>query len=124
MFYDDYLRNFVIMAFKGKEGRPITLEQAKRWTKRYRKENDGAVRAHFYGCDQIRALLDEPGCVGIRIYYAIDDEGRRKLVLVGADAEENNLVPKEQGKDDNPYRLLNDGVDCPPSCPKPDDDEF
>ncbi|TRX58704.1 hypothetical protein FNH22_12565 [Fulvivirga sp. M361] len=104
------------MAFNGTEGRPITLEQAKRWTKRYQDENKGAVKAHFYGCERLRELLDEPECVGIRIYYGLDDDGKRKLVLVGAKADQNNILPQEEGKGPQ-HQILNDGRDCPPACP-------
>ena len=108
------------MAFDGNEGRPITLGQAKRWTKRYRDENPGAVKAHFYGCERIQALLNEPGCKGIRIYYGIDDEGKKKLVLVGAKRDQNNILPTESGKDEN-GQILDDGRDCPDYCPEGDD---
>lgn len=104
------------MAFDGTEGRPITLDQAKRWTKRYQDENKDAVKAHFYGCEHLQALLDEPGCKGIRIYYAVDDEGRKKLVLVGAKADQNNILPKDEGKDPQ-HQILDEGRDCPPACP-------
>lgn len=110
------------MAFNGKEGNPITLDQAKRWTKRYRDDNKGAVKAHFYGCEQLQKLLKEPGCMGIRIYYAIDDRGKKRLVLVGANAKQNNLLPKNDGKDggDDVF-ILDDGVDCPEDCGSSDD---
>ena len=108
------------MAFNGKEGNPITLRTAKQWTKHYRKKNPGAVKAHFYGCEQLQKLLDEPGCMGIRIYYAIDDDGNKKLVLVGAKSDENNILPTDEGKDGGGM-LLDDSRDCPPFCPQEDD---
>lgn len=105
------------MAFDGKEGKPITLEQAKRWTKRYRDENKGAVKAHFYGCEQIKKLLDEPGCKGIRIYYGIDEKSKPRLVLVGATEDQANILPNDDGKGGGNVMLLDDGKDCPHSCP-------
>ena len=108
------------MAFDGNEGKSVTLEQAKRWTKRYRDENPGAVKAHFYGCEKIQEILKEPGCMGIRIYYGIDEEGKKKLVLVGATKDQNNILPEGQGKDGG-GQLLDEGRDCPDYCPEGND---
>ncbi|MEM8566592.1 MAG: hypothetical protein AAGF85_09025 [Bacteroidota bacterium] len=105
------------MAFDGKEGKPITLEQAKRWTKRYRDENEGAVKAQFFGCEHIQKILDEPGCMGIRVYYGIDDEGNPKLMLVGAKSDQNNILPTSEGKDGDEGIILDDGANCPDQCP-------
>lgn len=107
------------MAFNGKEGRPITLGTAKRWTKRYRDDNPGAVKAHFFGKDNILKILQESGdeCMGLRIYYGIDDDGNKKLLLVGATSNQNNILPKEDGKDAPAGSIYDDTKDCPPYCP-------
>jgi hypothetical protein len=82
--------------FNGSEGGPIPLVIAKQWTANYRATiNPGETEAHYFGGDIIRRLLDEVGSVGIRMYYAIDDTGEKQLLLVGVDAEGNNLLPKE-----------------------------
>ena len=107
------------MAFNGKEGKPITLGMAKRWTKRYRDENPGKVKAFFFGKDHIKQILLEGNgsCQGIRVYFATDDDGNQRLILTGADAKQNNILPKSEGKDGGPT-LLDDGKPCPPYCPE------
>ena len=109
------------MAFDGKEGKSITLEQAKRWTKRYRDENKGAVKAQFFGCENIQKILDEPGCMGIRVYYGIDDDGNPKLMLVGAKRDQNNLLPSSDGKGGEIGMILDDGSACRTHCPDASD---
>ncbi len=107
------------MAFNGKEGRPITLDVAKKWTSNWREANKGKVKGIFYGKDNIMDLLNQSGAMGIRVYFALDDEGNNKLVLVAADAEEANIYGDE-GKDGG-APLLDDGATCPTNCPPPSD---
>src|SRR5688500_15315689 len=95
------------MAFDGTEGENITLAQASEWTANYRNNNPDEVIAHFYGKSQILAILAQSDAVGIRIYYGIDEEEKKQLILVGADRNENDLF---------------DGIikdfsrPCPPRC--------
>lgn len=107
------------MAFNGKEGKRIPLGIAKKWTKNYREANPGEVKAHFYGREQILKLLnDDGGCMGIRIYYALDDDGNKKLVLVGAGENQNNIYAKTvDGKDLVEDEVLDEGRSCPSYCP-------
>ena len=65
--------------------------------------------AEFLGKEKIIELLNQEGCVGIRTYYAINDEGKKVLVLVGAESDENDM---ENGL------IIEHGYLCPPFCPK------
>jgi hypothetical protein len=79
------------MSFTGNENHDIPLATAAEWTKNYRNANPNATKAHFFGREAIEAILAQESCVGIRIYYALDDTGEKHLILVGADANENDL---------------------------------
>ena len=99
------------MSFNGNEGEFVTLNDASRWTANYRNTiQPGDTIAEFQGKDKLLELLNQEGCVGIRFYYAINDEGNKILVLVGADCDENDM---ENGL------LLNDALLCPPNCSRP-----
>lgn len=94
------------MSFTGNENHDIPLSTASQWTKNYREANpSGAVKGHFYGKAAIQAILAQSNCVGVRIYYALDDTGAKKLVLTGVDANENDLYNGV---------LVERGLDCPP----------
>lgn len=80
------------MSFNGTEGAPIELSKAADWTANYRNANSEGIRAHFFGKDILNEILAQEGCEGIRIYYALDDDGTQQLILVGADASENDMV--------------------------------
>jgi hypothetical protein len=96
------------MSFNGNEGEFVTLNDASRWTANYRNTiQPGDVIAEFQGKEKLLELLNQEGCVGIRFYYAINDEGQKVLVLVGADSNENDM---ENGL------ILDKGDKCPPFC--------
>lgn len=80
------------MAFNGKEGGQISLTSAAEMTAEYRAQNPGKTKGHFYGKDALNELLDQTGCMGIRIYYAIDSSGKKELVLVGVDSNEDDML--------------------------------
>lgn len=96
------------MAFKGTEGEVISLDTASGWTANWRGSKDESdPNAIFYGKDKIKAILDQEGCMGLRIYFGIDDDGQKVLILVGADANEDDQEMKI---------ILDRGVNCPPQC--------
>lgn len=80
------------MAFNGKEGEVFPLATASDWTKNYRDANpEDVTKAHFFGKDVLNAILNQTGCMGIRMYYALDENGAKQIILVGADANENDM---------------------------------
>lgn len=94
------------MAFNGTEGEMISLAEAAGLTANYRDKNPGDVQACFYGKDNILALLNQTGAMGIRVYYGIDEDGQKQLVLVAADTNENDILGL----------TLENGTRCPPNC--------
>jgi len=95
------------MAFNGNEGTYITLAQGNAWTASYRSANPTGVKAHFYGKNKLQEILNQPGCVGIRMYRCIDDTGTAQLVLVGVTANQTDMTTG---------LLLERSVLCPPYC--------
>lgn len=96
------------MSFNGNEGEFITLKEGAEMTKRYRNTiQTGEVIGVFMGQEKIKQILAQNECVGIRFYFGIDDKGAQNLVLVGADADENDLSDG----------LIADQLKkCPPNC--------
>ena len=81
-----------LMAFTGHEDHDIDLTTASDWTANFRATAPvTATIAHFFGKDAIQAILDQDYCVGIRIYYAIDQNGDNQLIVCGAKANEDDL---------------------------------
>ncbi|MBI3218426.1 MAG: hypothetical protein HYZ44_02845 [Bacteroidetes bacterium] len=107
--------------FNGTEGAPIELKTAKEWAANYRatlKDPKNDRVAHFFGFEIIQQILAEADCVGIRIYYGIDDKGEKQLMLVGADKSGENLLPTEEKALAGGGNIVADmSFPCPSYCP-------
>lgn len=85
------------------------------------------------------ALLAQPGCVGVRIYYGMDDTLGLHAIIVGVDAQNRDILPaattssttttlttattteSDLTSEEETGIILDDGFRCPPSCPPPSD---
>ena len=98
------------MSFNGNEGGVITLTEGAKLTANYRNAHPGnpnLVLGSFMGIKQINKILEQPGCVGIRTYYGLTDRGVKQIVMVGVNADENDLY---EGI------ILDLAHLCPPNC--------
>lgn len=94
------------MTFSGNEGQVITLAEGAELTARHRAKYPNGTKGVVYGNDLIQQLLDNPGCVGVRMYFAQESDGSQTVVLVGVDAEGNDLL----------NLIVENGIKCPPHC--------
>ena len=103
------------MSFTGREGGPISLAAASAMTKKYRTANGDDRKAHFIGVERIAELLKikltpqqlkETSAKGIRVYYGMNEDGEKELVLVAADAEQNDILDL----------VMDQCVPCPNYC--------
>jgi hypothetical protein len=104
------------MAFNGNEGSMIDATTAQKWIDNYQKgltPND--TRAEFFGFRKLSELLSQGPAIGVRIYFAKDDAGINRLILVAVSDDEAN-VAKIDGSSTSGY-ILDDGKVCPPYCP-------
>ena len=108
-----------------KIGKKMDKSEAKKWVKKYQKENpDAAVRGWLFGDDIIEELLKYKGCEGIWFFKGLNDEGQEKLVMFPADSKGNILDRKLKSlgaaasiKDPGFDDPANDSEMCPPWCP-------
>jgi len=98
------------MSFTGYENHDITLEEACEWTANFRAAHPNAVKGNYFGGKAISNILAQEGCVGIRIYYAMDENNTMQLIVVGVDADENDMY---EGL------LAERSIPCPPYCGTP-----
>jgi hypothetical protein len=52
----------------------------------------GEGGAQFVGKNIIQDIISQPGCIGINIYKALNEEGSKTYVLVGLDKENNPIL--------------------------------
>ena len=97
------------MNITGNEAEEFPLNMAAQWTANYRKENPDGLKGHLFGSRLILRILGQPDCLGIRIYYALDDVGQQQLILCGVDDKGNDLYDGIIGERSLP---------CPSRCGK------
>jgi hypothetical protein len=96
------------MEINNTSGEVITLEEAKQYTHSFQKLYPNEKKAFFVGKDQLLKILEQPDCLGIRIYNGYnDDEKVSNKVLIGVDSLGNDM---EEGV------ILEKLIPCPPIC--------
>jgi len=96
--------------FTGNENQQISLTAASALTANYRSNQIGIgfILGQYFSKDSLNSVLNQETCVGVRIYYGLDaDNTTPKIVVVGVDAYENDLVSGV---------VLDYGALCPPHC--------
>lgn len=74
-------------------GEFISLQEASEMTARYRATIQPGDTIAVAGSKTIfEQILAQPGCEGLRMYFAIDDNGAKTLVAVGVDNQENDMT--------------------------------
>jgi hypothetical protein len=85
----------------------MTLDEAAAHTKRYRDAKIHEVKGGAFHKDQVLELLNQPGCVGLRIYHGHDTAGSPTFVLAGIDKTDSDITKGV---------LLERQYPCPPFC--------
>ena len=116
-------------AYRGlppKDSQRITLFEAVELTQRYRKAAPASEHGGFFWAEGFRDVLDQPGCIGLRYYHGLDDDGQYRIVIVGVDASGADIVkPGKQRASAQVAKaamgevtavLLDRSWPCPPMC--------
>ncbi|HVU53704.1 MAG TPA: hypothetical protein VHD83_01560 [Puia sp.] len=75
-------------------GEAIDHELAANLVKSYYEKYPESFTGVTIGRNIIEQILAQPGCVGMRFYDAVNEEGQKTLVYVGVDASGKDLVRK------------------------------
>lgn len=64
-------------------------------------------------------ILGDTDCTGVRIYLGMDDSSKVRLVVVGVNSSDEDLViPASTTNNPNDFDcVIEDGTRCPTSCP-------
>lgn len=77
--------------FTGNEPQQVSLSDASEMTANYRNDNPGEILGHYFGRRIIEDILAQEHCVGIRVYYAIGQDGLKELVISGVTANGDDI---------------------------------
>jgi len=101
----------------------ISYETAKSYIERFRNNRNNTEVPEFKGSlslsetfevEAFRALVAQPGCVGVRIYYGMKEDLKICAVIVGVNAENQDMVgAARSGENDI---IIEDSQLCPPIC--------
>jgi hypothetical protein len=99
------------MAFTGNEEHVVSFEEAKELKDNY-QEHAGVedILAFYYGKTFLLSVLNQQGCVGIRVYNGRKEDGKLELVIVGVNADGDDMTSGIMG---------DRSVPCPPYCGSP-----
>lgn len=86
----------------------VTLTEAQSYTHTFQGQHPDETKAFFAGLNKLNLILEQKGCIGIRIYNGQKPSSTTKnLVLVGVN---------EAGEDMELGPLLEHLIPCPPTC--------
>lgn len=109
-----------------RDSQRITLAEAQAWTQRFRKVSPASEKGGVFWGEGIEAMLAQPGCVGLRYYHGIDENGDYQIVLVGVDGNGNDILTKGSLRKRSVATasaagdeavILDRHWQCPPWCP-------
>ena len=124
----------------------ISLGRAKQMTKLYREQKDLILKPEFAGRGilaisetinraAVERLLAQPDCVAVRFYYAMDEQLQVKIILVGVNSRDEDMLHLSSGSSGtisalstttdggtastSEGEILDEAQRCPPNCPPP-----
>ena len=101
----------------------ISYEEAKKLIDRYRQNWQNVLASGYadslsltetFSAEAFRKLLDQHGCVSVRIYYGMKEDLKICAILVGVDAQDRDMVGALKGGEEDVIIEL--GKFCPPFC--------
>jgi hypothetical protein len=97
--------------YSGQENHVVTLDQAAKYIDNFKNfPKTPTIKGAYFGRSIFDKILAQPGCIGVRYYYAQKDDGTPTLVLVGVDGSGNDITVGILGEEAFP---------CPPYCGGP-----
>lgn len=100
----------------------ITLDQAVGMIKRYRQQYKMLTQSEFasslpyaetFNKTIFADLANQPDCVAIRSYLGMDDQNNVRMIFVGVNDKNEDILPAETGDGGSIYEF---GQRCPPIC--------
>jgi hypothetical protein len=73
-------------------GEEIGYEKGNDFIKAYETAFPDSTSGFMLGRNIIEKILAQPGCVGIRFHYALNEQGLKTFVYIGMDANGNDLL--------------------------------
>lgn len=91
----------------------IALEVAQSWAEKWNKNLNilKGVKAFKIPGSNLTSIMSQPGTVDVRGYMAINDQNKPTMIVVGVDANGNDMIDPANG-----YHIYDFSEPCPSSC--------
>lgn len=73
-------------------GEEISHELGAKMVKDFQDQHPTEGTGNYIGRDILERILEQPGCMGINFYNAINEVGKKTLVYVGVDENEQDIT--------------------------------
>ena len=108
----------------------IPVAEAAAMTARYRANRETILQTGYQNenilpvCEtfdktQIEVLLNRSGCAQLRCYYGMDEDQRVHLILVGVNANNEDMLPDALLQEEEDEFVVERATRCPDFCPPP-----
>jgi hypothetical protein len=109
----------------------ISLQDAINMTTQYRSNRENVLKTQYQNIGLLPlseafnrlafdTVLAEDGCEGLRIYYGMGDDLKVHAIIVGTDANGNDILPQRMlTAAGNDASIIENGTRCPDICPDP-----
>lgn len=97
------------MAFTGNEDCTIDINDAAALNKNFRDNYKDQPKGIYFSQATLHEVLNQENCVGIRFYFAADNEGQFTLTFAGVTADEDDILGV----------IGDSGIKCPDACSTP-----
>lgn len=105
----------------------ISLAQAIQMTTAFRENRDTILADPYKGANYLPnaetfdraafdAVLAQPACEQLRIYYGMDTEMKLHAIVVGVDAGGQDILPEPTSSENTGKEIIEVGQRCPPEC--------
>ena len=116
----------------------ISIDQAKKLTSQFRENKKALISDSYRSKDPLPIcetfdrsafdqILAQPGCVGVRAYYGMDDNGGVHLIFVGVNEKNEDMIEQTDSfmrktaetatSSSSTGLLVENGTKCPTDCP-------
>lgn len=79
--------------FKPSVGAPIAAATGNQWIENFKRANQGNAKEYTLQSKELKAILNHKACVGICLYFAIDETGKPHILPVGVDQTGRIIKP-------------------------------
>lgn len=98
------------MSLTPNSGSIISVTDARNLISTFNNKFPGETISSFIGLNNVNRVLNQPNCIGIRIYNGYDDVNKKLcLVIIGVDNQERDIVASGI--------IYDDLLTCPTICP-------